>query len=359
MKLVIEVNNHTGDGSVIHHTITSATPTNIGRGYDNDIIIADPHVSAHHMEITHDGAQWQARDTGSENGLLLNDKILPSKTAVEIRSGDCLKIGTTDIRIFAPEHPVAAAIRIVRASPLFEWLARPRNAWSAFLLSIAAASGFTYTEVWSDEAGVTVAAAAAGTVMVVFIWSLVWSAAGRLIKHKPHFTSHVGLFSLYLIAMTGFYFIGNYLSFLTNESMLSEIFSVTVSFSVVTILVYGALSLSTRMTKKRRATAAAWFTGGMLGSIILLGYVGTRNFSPVPPYSVVLEPYLVELARAETVESFMTENAKLFDSDTLKKAPEKQKKKEEEAASKAAPVTPPAENTKPEPEAEIEPEIAE
>ena len=46
--------------------------TVLGRGSDADIVIDDPGISRHHLEILWDGRRAEARDLGSTNGSTLN-----------------------------------------------------------------------------------------------------------------------------------------------------------------------------------------------------------------------------------------------------------------------------------------------
>ncbi len=66
----IEVLSRHGDvGSRQRFT---STPITIGRAYDNDVVLDDPHVAAHHLRIVRsDAGVLTAEDLGSRNGLYL------------------------------------------------------------------------------------------------------------------------------------------------------------------------------------------------------------------------------------------------------------------------------------------------
>lgn len=65
--------------------------TAIGRTAKNDIVIDDPHVSAHHAELRFERGHWWLRDLGSKNGTWLNDE--PVRAVVAMRHGDVLQCG--------------------------------------------------------------------------------------------------------------------------------------------------------------------------------------------------------------------------------------------------------------------------
>jgi len=48
------------------------TVTSLGAGQDNDIVLGDLFVSAHHLRLRWDGAVWWLEDLNSKNGTFVN-----------------------------------------------------------------------------------------------------------------------------------------------------------------------------------------------------------------------------------------------------------------------------------------------
>lgn len=69
--------------------------TTIGRSEDNDIALADPFSSGHHVLITAAGEGYRIRDSGSKNGTFLNGKKVTGET--ELKKGDEILVGSTRI----------------------------------------------------------------------------------------------------------------------------------------------------------------------------------------------------------------------------------------------------------------------
>ncbi|MCU0447265.1 MAG: FHA domain-containing protein [Microscillaceae bacterium] len=68
-----------------------------GRANDNQVIIADPTVSAKHLAITQtETGELYAQDLGSSNGTLVN-QIPIGKAPFLLKSGDIIKIGQTTL----------------------------------------------------------------------------------------------------------------------------------------------------------------------------------------------------------------------------------------------------------------------
>ncbi|HKI00917.1 MAG TPA: adenylate/guanylate cyclase domain-containing protein [Thermoanaerobaculia bacterium] len=76
--------------------------TRLGRGGDNDVVLADVSVSRYHAEILRETDGWSVHDLKSTNGVQVNH--VPVEKA-PLRPGDLLGIGTFEVRIEADERP--------------------------------------------------------------------------------------------------------------------------------------------------------------------------------------------------------------------------------------------------------------
>jgi pSer/pThr/pTyr-binding forkhead associated (FHA) protein len=313
MKLILEIRKHSDDEQ---HLVFDKFPITIGRGFHNDVILTDPFVSPHHLRIDYDGHVPAVSDTGSDNGFTLNGHAPHSgdRHHTPLASGDVLRLGHTSIRVLTPDHPVAATARMQKKHPVFAWLSRSVNVWACFTLALAVTLTWTYLEIWSDEPGLSLAAAAAGAVIVIALWAAAWSVAGRLTRRKAHFKSHAAIMCIYMVAWTVAWYIEEYADFLTNENWFSQTLTYALSCLLLGFLLYGSLTLATLMHQKRRRVAAAFFSVGIVSGIFLFGLVSAKSFNQQPPYPATLEPFLAQLAHGNTVEKFMDGNKELFSS---------------------------------------------
>lgn len=81
------------DQAAIEKKITFSEALTIGRGSDNDIVLADAYVSHHHVVITPLRNQYQIEDLHSRNHTYINDEILSGRAFLQ--DGDFIKIGRT------------------------------------------------------------------------------------------------------------------------------------------------------------------------------------------------------------------------------------------------------------------------
>jgi diguanylate cyclase (GGDEF)-like protein len=73
--------------------VLDESPTRVGRGTDNQIVLDSDSVSRRHAHFEARGKQWLVADDGSTNGTYCNDEQVLRE--VVLRNGDRVKIGST------------------------------------------------------------------------------------------------------------------------------------------------------------------------------------------------------------------------------------------------------------------------
>lgn len=88
----------------------------IGRAYDNDVVVDDPHVAPHHLRVTlTDRGEPRIEDLGSINGLWVWRRRWSRVGELVVHGDDLLRIGRSLLRVrvlsyeVAPEQPLTAA----------------------------------------------------------------------------------------------------------------------------------------------------------------------------------------------------------------------------------------------------------
>ena len=167
---------------------------NIGRGYENDVIVDDPYVAAHHLRVFRDDAgQLVAEDLGSINGTFL-DGSTSRMSRLVIDGGRPVRIGQTLLRVRAHDYSVEPE----RVAP-----AERHTLPVVLVVAITAALfGFIVLRVWLAQTGeprlsnyVTPLLTFAG---VMVVWVGIWALLSRIFAGRSHFIRNL------LIALSGF-----------------------------------------------------------------------------------------------------------------------------------------------------------
>lgn len=77
--------------------------TTIGRGGENDIVVASTLVSRRHAQIAWDGAHYVLTDLGSTNGTFVDGRPVPP-AGLRLRGGERLQLGAVVFRLAPPER---------------------------------------------------------------------------------------------------------------------------------------------------------------------------------------------------------------------------------------------------------------
>ena len=76
----------------------------VGRDIDNDVVLRDPSLSAHHAVLTRRDGTWWLEDLASTNGSWVNGESLPAGAPQILRSGDLLQLGAIRLRLVHHER---------------------------------------------------------------------------------------------------------------------------------------------------------------------------------------------------------------------------------------------------------------
>lgn len=176
------------DGRVRQQADVAAWPFTLGRAIDNDLVLEDPHVAAHHavLDVDPDGRLWL--DVGdTRNGVRLGRRTFRAGERLEVTSGAApLQLGQTRLRLrrageaLAPEKLLAA-------------LATPRTVAVTVLVSLLL-WGVTLAQQWVDsDPGTPLTQwlpALLGLPGAIVLWCAAWALASKLFQHRFEFGVH-------------------------------------------------------------------------------------------------------------------------------------------------------------------------
>lgn len=173
-------------------------PITIGRAYDNDIVVDDPHVAAHHLRIhrTDDGALI-AEDLGSLNGLYV-DRERKRRAEVVLDAEHDLRIGATVLRVRSTAHEVPAELPTLRGLPY----------WPAAISCIVGVFALAALDLWLSETGEPKAIRYFTPLLiltiVVSVWTTAWSVVTRVFTGHARFGLHFLIVAAGMLAFSAY-----------------------------------------------------------------------------------------------------------------------------------------------------------
>jgi len=297
-------------------------PIRIGRSYKNDIILDDNYVSAEHVELMVDGdGHIMATDLHSDNGLFTIHPVI-RHDILTINDDHRIRIGHTDLRFRSENFSVKET---------FFDHGRPSQ-WHLLMTN-----GLYLPLIWILTAGILLAnqyfmttneahfnlllAAVLPVLIVVAIWTFVWSVVSKIITHKFYFAyhgMHVGLL------LSGFYFIEltfEYLEFMFPISGLQTILTVFSDLAFTVLLFYGHLRQSTHFRKRKTKIISGVVASLIVGVAYLISFVNQPQYSGQPEYSGLIKPPAFVMKKPISSEHFFVKTKDLthFDIEEDKK----------------------------------------
>lgn len=171
-----------------HHDVQArhrcGDEVHIGRAYDNDVVLDDPDVAAHHLRIARDETGVPvAEDLGSRNGIALLKG--PRVARVALDGQRILQVGHTLLRVRGPEFEVAPERPAGRDVPAW-----PLNAALALVVL-----GLSVVTLWLNQTQAPQPSyyllAVIGVGFLVLLWTTGWSVLSRIFTGAAQFDRHL------------------------------------------------------------------------------------------------------------------------------------------------------------------------
>ena len=182
----------------------------IGRAYDNDVVVDDPYVAAHHVNVARDAeGRLVAHDLGSLNGLYAGDEAT-RQIRIALDGERLLRIGRTLVRVRDAAYAVPPE-RIAGAAPARDW---PLSMTLALALVVAGLSALTLwlSETTEPQLSRYVLPLFAMAVLIL-LWTTAWAVMSRIFSGAARFDRHLAIALGGIIAFFVFDEITDYGSF--------------------------------------------------------------------------------------------------------------------------------------------------
>ncbi|HJT97555.1 MAG TPA: FHA domain-containing protein [Rhodanobacteraceae bacterium] len=178
----VEILTRPHDVAVRHRF--ASVPVTVGRAYDNDVVVDDPHVAAHHLRIDRDeNGVLVAEDLGSLNGLYV-DRERTRRAHAVLDAEHELRIGATTLRVRPTTHEV----------PPEQPFARGLGYWLPAIACVAGVFALAALDLWLSETGEPKAIRYFTPLLIiaviVSVWTAGWSVVARVFTGKARFGLH-------------------------------------------------------------------------------------------------------------------------------------------------------------------------
>ena len=265
------------DGHVRQAWRVERWPLTIGRGLDNDVVLTDPHVAAHHASIvatTVDadaagGAKTALLVSAGEtkNGLAVGaERIAGGATRELADSGRDveLRIGHTTLRLRLPGHallPEQAMANV--ASRDIRWPVTMALAIGVLALVL----GNTWIDSDPEAFARAVGNALLGALFVGALWCGLWALLSKTFTRQSHFGWHLRVFVIASLATLALAVLPPLIAFALSWPWVTDFSFVPLYATVAIALYFHLLAVEPGRQRLMRAIALSGFAAGVAVSL--------------------------------------------------------------------------------------------
>jgi hypothetical protein len=309
MEIIIEEISR--GNKVINRYRFKQPKVSIGRGYQNDIILPDPHICPAHIHVDFDGEHWVIHDLETVNGTYISDSKRSANQHV-IESGDIISLGNTQLRFMFVDHPVAPSIRFSPFEQLVDVLRHPLAI--AFNITIfAIVAGYMFYLNQAAETKMTqYIVRAIGSTLAFAAWPMLVALISHLTKNEARVFAQLGVsFALFNLMWMVDAFDSVLLFNSSNEwvSWIGNLLQIALAFSLFWLNCYIGFSFST----KKRLVVASCLTSLVFGGQYLVSLANKPEFNPRPQYNPIVLSPTFRFVTPTTIEQFTQDNMQLFE----------------------------------------------
>jgi hypothetical protein len=293
--ILVELLGRGGDAQ--HRVRLPHLPATVGRALDNDVIVDDPTVAAHHLRIERDEqGRLRAVDLGSRNGLFAGRRrVAEALAGPAVR----LRIGHTLLRVRSGDDPLPPELPVEADS-------RWRSPWAFVAALVAYMAMLAFAVFVTSIDGfepVRLVASLPAALLVPALWAGLWAAMGRVAGGRAQFGAHA---ALTMAAGAGALALGvllEILAFAFSLPRLSDQPALALGL-VFGALLYAQLRLVSRQPRPVLAMATLTVTVVGIVAVQLSGWLANRDDVDRLPVMTTLGPPMMRVAPGVSPEVF-------------------------------------------------------
>lgn len=352
METIALIERLDAEGQVLQMHRVHRWPQRLGRAVDNDLIIDDPHVAAHHATLDRpmppggDGAGPPSGSVGGgvsapaiqlTVGQTVNGVTLPSSRkkrvaarhagsgqSLSLASGAVFQVGGVLLRLRLPGELLAPEVPLPRTSPHRPWLLP--------LLAVVGLMGLLFDQWVQSNPGtpwLDLLTPVLTGLLALGFWCAVWALLSKLFRGYFAFGPHLRIVLPWMVGLGLLVPLLNQLSFMGSWPALSRVAPLLETMGICA-LVWQHFAW---VLPRRRVHAAVAMAAGCMAVVLFAGYNHHKSekrwFSQL--YATTLSIPALRWAPAVPIDDFM-QSLRPLEAELARHAAEKEDDDGDEAA---------------------------
>ncbi len=287
----------------------------IGRGYDNDIILADPHICPNHLVLSFNNGVWSIEDKYSINGTFLENPKEKKQAADKhiVEDGDILSIGKSQLRILFSDHKVADTISFSPFESFINFMRHPIALFMSITLFTLVAGIISYLDQPVELNFSQLLVNSIGISLLLSLWPAIVALVSHLTKHDARIMTQLGISFAFFNLMWVSDLLETIVAFNSANGAMLTVLSALLPIGLAFCLFWFNCNIGFHLTAKRQVVVAASITTLLFGGGYLIQYSKKPEFSARPQYDSTLMAPSFLFASSSTVDEFIKDSSALFD----------------------------------------------
>lgn len=311
-EIIIEeiTRNH----KLLHRHRITQSEVSIGRSYQNDIILTDPHICPKHISLNFSQGVWHLNDNDSVNGTLLENTKGKKQQAhqQQINDGDVIILGKSQLRVLFSDHQVPETIAFSPFESLIDIIRHPIAVFISIALFLLIAGNISYLNQLTETNVSQLFVSAFSLSLLFSLWPAGVALVSHLTKHDPRIFAQFGISFTFFILMWLSDLLDKIIAFNSaSDSALGLFFSllpIGLAFCLFWLNSYIGFHVSAR----RRIIVAISITALLFGGSYLLQYSKKPEFNPHPQYNATIMAPDFLIAPSNNVDTFLEQSNLMF-----------------------------------------------
>lgn len=293
-------------GEVLQRHALQRWPARVGRGYDMDVILDDPHVAPVHLSIEPvQENRYLVRDLGSVNGTRLSTN---GARSAELNTGpdDMICIGQTQLRIRPLHYAVRAetplrggtGLRNIGLFALLGGIMIGMTIWTAYLVTL------------QQDENPAMIVGALGMAAAVLLWVSAWALVSRIVMGRANFFAHGVIAAAGAIALFVTDIVFDYLGFGLDLRWLDYL-GILAGAAMFAYVFYRHLCLASHFSARALAGAAIVVSFILHAGSMAVDYAKDRSASGKQQYRETVKAPAFLLVKGVAPAVFFAESESL------------------------------------------------
>ncbi|AWB67193.1 hypothetical protein C2869_12440 [Saccharobesus litoralis] len=284
----------------------------LGRGFDNDVIIDDPHVCAEHaqIQVSEDGI-LSISDLGSINRVYDKQKQ-PVGLYKTFNSGAIFYLGKQKIQVFDSAHPVAETVAMTWYENVADWFSTKRTVFLLYLVTLLL-TGFSqyFTTTVEFEAKQLVEPLIV-TSLAMLAWPIFWSVIALFYRHEARFWAHLSTFLSIMLIGELASMLARVVGFNAGGASGYQL-ELLFGFILSVVAIRFSLYLFNQKSGFRPIFTSATLTVALYGTMLGAWHAKQPDFSQYPDYAANVLPSLFLFDSGKPIDDYLAGSQTIFD----------------------------------------------